>query len=547
MMNDERGIVMNGERRTRNAARARRSHSSFILHPSALKTGGIDPPARSGFTLTELLVSLVILVGMMTLVATIFSTAGRSSGTAQAQSRLHRLLLQAADTIRNDLANTLPGTDAATGSPMGVLAIAGVSVNARDTLKTPIRSHRADVLMLLTQQRFEPFIYRTPANAAYATVFEDYKQVVYGHADIGKLDAINNVWFPGSIRHVEGSEALGTLGTSAMLASEWHLARRVVGFVSNAASLAGIAQWSTATPAAPASAAILGADPVSITDAVYPPIGPILNQTMPGWYVYTRGASGAMTPGPFYFEDGAGNRFYWDGASFYRLAADPAGQPAFWWRLTGSSGSPPLITTSWERTYQTPPNLTSTLVLPHWPPLPFGGYYMPGLPANNNLFRFWPDWFYAPYRATGASDSYRTRIDPMPPAGMPERTSACFLPSCSEFKVEFTYDDPREIAVNPGPGAGTGQPFGADINGDGAPDVPAAFPINWQTVPPGQIFVWTGLPTQPNVYPPVGGVDDLRNLTFPYRWPRALRITIRAYAPGGALEYPVEQTIVHVW
>lgn len=130
---------------------------------------------------------------------------------------------------------------------------------------------------------------------------------------------------------------------------------------------------------------------------------------------------------------------------------------------------------------------------------------------------------------------------------MPQRTAAYFLPSCSEFKVEFTYDDPSEIAVDPA----KGQPILADTNGDGhvgepydagaLHDAPAASPINWETVPPGHIFVWTGLPTDPNVY------DDLRNRTFPYRWPRALRITIRAYAPGGALDYPITHTLIHVW
>jgi len=93
----------------------------------------------------------------------------------------------------------------------------------------------------------------------------------------------------------------------------------------------------------------------------------------------------------------------------------------------------------------------------------------------------------------------------------------------------------------------TGQPIGADINGDGTFDVPATSPVKWESVPDGQIMVWTGLGTEANVYPPVNGVEDQRNRTFPYRWPRALRITIRAYAPGGALDYPVEQTLVHVW
>ncbi|NLE60171.1 MAG: type II secretion system protein [Planctomycetes bacterium] len=488
----------------------------------------LNPSFAPAFTLTELLVSLVILVGMMTLIATIFATAGKSSGVAQVQTRLHRQLLQVADVMRVDLANTVPGMGGA--GPSGVLAIAGVAVEAKDTAKSPDTSvRRADVLMLLTQQQFEPFIYEPPAG----TFLDNYKQVVYGHADIGKLlPDLSGQWFPGSIKHVENAAAEG------WLASEWHLARRVVGFVKTAMDYSDTAQWPRN------SRSILGTDPGGFTtDVAGPSVSTALSSIMPGHYVYRRDDDAQMSLQRCYFENADG-RFYWQ-TSYYLLAEDPFDVTTYWWLDDGYT-PPSVLNRKWRRedsrrggTVSLPFSLTK------WPPL-VSGYRYP-LNAEAQMMYYWPRWFYYPAGAAGPIDSYRTRIDPMPPPGMPKRTAAYFLPSCSEFKVEFTYDDPREVVV------GTdGQPVLADTNGDGIvsppgsgpPDAPAASPVNWQTVPPGHMYVWTGLSTDTNNYTAPG---DLRDRTFPFRWPRALRITMRAYAPGGALDYPITHSLIHVW
>ena len=147
----------------------------------------------------------------------------------------------------------------------------------------------------------------------------------------------------------------------------------------------------------------------------------------------------------------------------------------------------------------------------------------------------------------------------MPPAGMSGRMGTYFLPACSEFKVEFTYDDPRELATL------NYQPLLTDTNSDLAPDTPAPTAIEWHTVPAGEIYVWAGLPLEPNVYTAAAAprldlrdrtlgsnrqtrlANTVKNEVLRYRWPRALRITLRAYAPGGTLEYPLEHSIVHVW
>ncbi|MGQ9651766.1 MAG: PulJ/GspJ family protein [Phycisphaerae bacterium] len=526
---------------------------SRLPQGSQAKTRSLNRFLSPAFTLTELLVSLVILVGMMTLIATIFATAGKSSGAAQTQVRLHRQLLQAADAISVDLANTLPGTDAA-GIPKGVLAVAGVTIVARETARSAEFPHRADVLMLLTQQQFEPFIYQHPTSGQ--TQFEQYKQVVYGHADFGELSATGE-WL-GVPKFVEKALA------RQWYASDWHLARRVVGFrkppsVVDDSTITRACQWPLV------SAPFLGSDPTGVvTDVWYDANGTItfpgiLGSMDPGFYAYDRGGSASggfglyqcyieMKPGASY----GGGLFRFDkrqpGEFLFEANAsdslDPY-RPYWWWR--------PNVTSPWMRTdaRRAPPSVSYMPVPPKPSPVVPRGYVSrePSEPVH-----FWPDWFYAPDRIKNPlTDSFRTRLDPTPPPGMPQRTAAHFLPSCSEFKVEFTYDDPSEIPVDPV----EGQPILADTNGDGhvgepynagaLPDAPAASPINWQSVPPGQIFVWTGLPTDSNVYPPVGGVQDPRNRTFPFRWPRALRITIRAYAPGGALDYPITHTLIHVW
>ena len=140
----------------------------------------------------------------------------------------------------------------------------------------------------------------------------------------------------------------------------------------------------------------------------------------------------------------------------------------------------------------------------------------------------------------------RVVLDPTPPIGQGERLAHYYLPACSEFKVEFTYDDPREIEIDREPGSPTiGEPILFDWNGDGTVETPAPSPINWQSVPANEKWVWSKLSPQPNDYD--DGAGDLRDLTHPYRWPKAIRITIKVYDPGGRLEEPITQTIVHAW
>ena len=130
-----------------------------------------------------------------------------------------------------------------------------------------------------------------------------------------------------------------------------------------------------------------------------------------------------------------------------------------------------------------------------------------------------------------------------------------FLPGCSEFKVEFTYDDPRELATQYNETTGVlsmltygwkrtdddqnYKPSGTDVTDF----VPAPMPIRWQEVPDRSIYVWSGVEVTANE---MAG-DKLQNRTFPYRWPRAVRITLRSYGPLGRLDRPIEQAVIYTF
>lgn len=500
-------------------ARTLRVNSSFILHHSSF---------RSAFTLTELLVSLAILVGMMTMIATIFSTAGKASGTAQASSKLYRQIQQVSDTIRRDLAALDPVT--------GLMVISGVEFGARDTLRSKTEPHRADVLAFISQgagKPFEPYIYQS--GPGDNTTFSQAVQVVYGHANVGKLDGNGN-WMPGSVRNVEVDGQ-----TDSYPASQWHLARRVVGFAQPGSNRKGAGYagppmtWDQFTGAA--SGGLSDLNTPGIADVVY----------------HENGLSGLLLPAPLNENMGQFYGMYkhrWNGTTYqmydccvdrpgkgqfryvwmpnlyiFRLAQD--GTNLFWWQYSAPDKYVRVV----------PGGPVPPQTIPPEPP-PFLPHPMLSASA---------------YCYNGAAT--RTQLDPMPPAGMSSRMGSYFLPGCAEFKVEFTYDDPREVPLYGlvGDPNVNYQPLVLipDPDGDGVADNPvlptrAPRPIRWQTVPKNEQWVWYRLPVENNVYGSVAP-DDLRDRTFPFRWPRALRITIRAYAPGGALDYSVEQTIVHVF
>lgn len=153
-------------------------------------------------------------------------------------------------------------------------------------------------------------------------------------------------------------------------------------------------------------------------------------------------------------------------------------------------------------------------------------------------WKSWPSWFYN-------GEGSRVAIDPDPEVpGAAKYLAPYFLPACSEFKVEVTFDDPRIL-----PTFLDGNAFvvaASDLNRDenitDGDDAPAPDPINWQTVPNDEMWVWYDTPS--SAYAASG---DSRQYTDPFVWPSAVRITITAYDPAGNLDDPVTTSIIHAF
>jgi hypothetical protein len=539
---------------------------------------GPRPSLRSAFTLIELTVAVAILLGVLTMVGMIFHTVGEASGKAQSSSVQYRQFMSAADMIHDDLAGIDPAS--------GVIAIAGVEVDAFETEAdkaaaigdpslTP-KAHRADVLMLLTAREFQPFIYVKPSDPLKQFAFAKVKQVVYGHADLGQLDpAAPDTKWAANIKRVESRK---TPGGSDMLACQWHLARRVVGFPESVTppdtGTLGGGQWEPKGVGVPAG--------------IYPqsggPNGELTgNDILEGRadvFAYPLGNINAtctkslLEPGLFQYGDADGARLFWvprdlqdnlgtqiaTGKPYYRknalngtpwlLRYNEGGE--FWWAPDGT----PL---GWQR-YQG--GASNKFPLPASP--------LPGHPGNLRNTGSDTDacgltsvsegdypglTFYNPKAPQNDNGSEKRTLLPMySVAGQSKRMAGYFLPACSEFKVEFTYDDPREVLLT---GANRHVQMATDLDDNGTPDVdwsgdgtltdinpstglPAdavvgPHPIRWQTVPKGQQWVWSRLSVNPNTP------------TDPFHWPRALRITLRGYGPRGTAEGAVEQVVIKTW
>jgi len=494
--------------------------------------------ARTAFTLTELLVSIAILIGMMGIMAMVFSTATRASGQAQTSTALYRRLRQVAASIKTELENMAPSE--------AIMAVAGVDQLAYETPEDVPNGrssyHRADMLMLLSEGRFTPYIYRPRGNDE----FDTKRLVVFGHANIGKLGPDGASWL--NVRYLENDG-----GPSPIPASQWHLARRVIGFPTDTLSPSdGTGTWPLTGPAW-TGAVNTGEECADVYEAPYSQmIGPL--PILRGFFRYST-SNGTLqivhydmphtlsipnTPNePCAFDRQAGFYFLWKDGYWYRQGYN-----------VGSYARPDKE--QWERMENG---------IPRNPQNDADGIPCPPQVLENpplSVFRHWrwADWF----RDVSDPGRGRSWLDPAPPIGQEERLAHYFLPGCTDFKVEFTWDDPREIAVD----SATGEPILFDWDEDNTAETPSPQPINWVSVPPGEIWVWSQIGTQTGYYDAQGG--DLRDLTSPpgpppdpsspefqtwprfiQRWPRAIRITLRAVDPSGRLAEPVTWTVTHAW
>lgn len=496
---------------------------------------------RRGFTLVELLVAIGIMAGMMTMVAMIFNTASKASGNAQVSASIFRTLRQVGDTLRRDLEAMEPGEQSRV-----ILGIAGVDVLAyaspedaasgralvKDRALANNDWRRADVLMLVTPREFKPYVY-TPQTDNHRTAMDRYrydfdqlKHVVYGHANLGRLRA-DGTWAVPPV-NMENNAT----GNSPLPASRWHLARRVTGFfLSDPADLGlnanppNTSEWPLTGP----NFTGRESNPSMLADVYYrswasanDAYGP-LNAILPGHYRYdgnnaltTYALIGAMASRFSDGSDGAAQGYF----AFYT-------SDYFWWRNT-SSGSSDM----WERDEggsQYGPQALGVVPIPN---TDFQG---------TNVWN-WPRWFYE-------NGDSRTCLDPNPPPGNGARLAAYFLPGCTDFKVEYTYDDPRELPVNTADMAlldCTAVPVECpDFNNDGTFDeLPVPRPVNWLSAGNGEKLVWAKLSTDGLAS---YSANDLRQRTQPDRWPRAIRITMRITDPSNRLNEPITYSLIHVF
>jgi prepilin-type N-terminal cleavage/methylation domain-containing protein len=430
---------------------------------------------RAGFTLMELMVSVAILLAILSMVGVIFSTASRAGGNATAMAMLHRQLAQVSTMIEQDLART---------DTSSILGIAGKEILAfestrdRDAAK-PQKRMRADLLMVFTQAEQEPYLYQGPES------LHTVSQVVYGHADFGQFDITTGAIDLSKVKSIENPPAVG----QPMPASDWHLARRVVHFL---ASLPVLPSFPLGTFVGPPSYRAY------LTSSQF-----LTGQADTLYYRYDDAISAWPTSASLVYQNGIVATVPWPVASdsylFYG-GVTLAYNGGRWWMQSGATG--------WTRTEDSgaglvPVSNNTPTVLPPVQP----GY-------SNALALLEANTFYA-----FGANLRRTVIDPKPPLSVSKPMASYFLPNCSEFKVEFTYDDPREL------------PFDA---ASGAVDL-RPYPVRWQSVPSDGQILWRNQSVTPS------------DRTDPRRWPRAIRITLKAWDSGGRLTDPVTRTIVHAW
>ena len=203
---------------------------------------------RSAFSLTELVVSIGILVLTFSMVGQVFNLTIQSTGQATALTEVNQLLRAFEKTLRDDLRHVRPGRS--------FLIIQGNPVNTywtkdqrdsdsdRDASNgyphraDPKREHdngdmiapRADVLMFLTARKGTSFV--------DPRISSNLQQVVYGHAELGEFNyklttstyefetnqPAGNAMYPidDSLRYASPTIAGPVPG------EDWHLARRSV-------------------------------------------------------------------------------------------------------------------------------------------------------------------------------------------------------------------------------------------------------------------------------------------------------------------------------
>jgi prepilin-type N-terminal cleavage/methylation domain-containing protein len=219
-----------------------------------LRAGCTRSARRSGFSLTELIVAIGILVLMFSLAGQVFNVTVQSTGQARAITNLSQMLRAVEDTIREDLRHVQAGRSLILiqGNPVNAYWTGegraadedGDPSNGYPHVADPAREleepdefgrprmikPRADILMFFTARK----------GASYTDpgVTSNLQQVVYGHAELGEYvpddGATPYVFQPGLDAFPAAPTSSPNLRypsstlVSQVPAAGWHLARRGV-------------------------------------------------------------------------------------------------------------------------------------------------------------------------------------------------------------------------------------------------------------------------------------------------------------------------------
>jgi prepilin-type N-terminal cleavage/methylation domain-containing protein len=493
------------------------------------------PPAchgiGRGFTLTEMLVALAVMVLALAMVTSVFSVTTKTAATSAAIADVEAVVSNFADHLQQDLEWCDPSqsilvihgrTQAAaltedlrqagqyyrvmTGDP----GLVDATQDPRFTATPPPQysDPRADILMFFTNR---PTASKAPATSTTLVPgsFQEKLQrgaevspiqVVYGHAALDTAVQVGSVWqFAGALQHIE-TDSPTVL--SPLPAARWQLARRATALDPNTAGLDPRNGFVNTYGGEQETARIVRCYSTNANfagDAAHLNLSDYLS---------------LFAPGINQWDGTAHNLALW---SPYQVAC-----------AAGYAGLPP----------------------------PHGSLRWSATESG---------WVYNVLYPGGVENDHRHHVATVieqPPAALADNLGVQLAPGCVWFQVEFLLpEDPRN---------GLDHPLS-----DQRRDTP-----RWVPVQPGQTYVFVPdsqenrdlvrsqivggglLPDQPvspsrlqtfaQVVPPSGttppvnyaGLNTLRNREVRL-WPYAIRATIRVIDQRGRLEEPIVRSVVH--
>ena len=502
--------------------------------PAVLPRPGNDA-SRRGFTLTEMLVALAVMVLAMAMVTSVFSVTTKTAAMSAAVADVELILRNAAEELRQDLEHCDPAesilyiegrTQAAAltedqrqsrrfqrfliGDPKDKQLEQGPDARFAETPPPQYSDPRADVLMFFTNR---PSIARVPAQnplsgsdkynefqRALLRGMQHYPiQVVYGHAAVTTAQRLNNgAWdFVRPPRHIDETVDGGSdpQKISLLPLTRWQLARR----------------------------ATLIYDPPPFFTGYSPRLQ----------FNVTEMQSMAE-------EFPQDNRYAADATLLsYRsllTAISPQGLPAFPQHRASALYSPYLFDGS---------------TLP--------GVNLPWIPQPRTLIQ---NLIYLQYSSVPNAllHRYVATVLENPPAALGSNVNLRLVPGCVWFKVEILIpEDPRNSLESPLSNQRAETPRWVEVEPGKAycfvPDSAENRELVRSKLQTGTPIPVLGsrLATFACVVPPYGvnvnGVDykalDSVTNRVVRMWPYAIRVTMRAIDPNARLEKPITRSVVH--